>query len=271
MRYGDLAKMAMYEPPYTIDQIRKTHGDKVADELAKDTVHRWRADTGIELIHKEPDLKEFQRIVKNWGLMEGRMKAESDKKSKELFGKGNMERVKELMEEYERKEKAREFVAEVRKMALKRKLNMFLVTDGASGIVNNGNPAVRNAREAQIKWELEHGEDPDEDWGEKKAYKKETYESGSGTVESYTKDKTEDHDEIVLRLKDGRRIRISNNTRLGKRVEPSEGDSVNYHGHRIEGTNVVHKTHPNKRQRGGWLEHVKAAEDIMRSLLCQRQ
>ena len=50
-------------------------------------------------------------------------------------------------------------------MALKRKLNYFLVTDGASGISNNGNPAVRNAREAQIKWELEHGADPYEDWG----------------------------------------------------------------------------------------------------------
>ena len=32
--------------------------------------------------------------------MDGRLRYESDKKSKELFGKGNMERVKELLKEY---------------------------------------------------------------------------------------------------------------------------------------------------------------------------
>lgn len=33
----------------------------------------------------------------------------------------------------------------------------------------------------------------------KASSKKETYESGEGEVESYTKDKTKDHDEIVIR------------------------------------------------------------------------
>lgn len=93
----------------------------------------------------------------------------------------------------------------------------------------------------------------------KASSKRETYESGEGEVESYTKDKTKDHDEIVLRTKDGRRIVISNNTRLGKALKPRKGDSVGYHGYGVKGTNVVHKVHPNKRQRGGWLEHVKAA------------
>jgi len=94
----------------------------------------------------------------------------------------------------------------------------------------------------------------------------EQYTSGSGKVESYKKDKTEDHDEIVLRLKDGRRVVISNNTKLGIRVEPKEGDEVNYHGYGVKGTNVVHKVHPNKSSRGGWLEHVKKAasnDDIL--------
>lgn len=59
---------------------------------------------------------------------------------------------------------AREFVNEVIAMAKARGLNCFVVTDGASGITNNGNDAVRNAREAQIRWEKEHGFDPDEDW-----------------------------------------------------------------------------------------------------------
>ena len=176
-KYGSMAfqsgnlnktvKTAGYEPPYTLDQIREELGDEVADKLSKDPVHRWRSDTGIELIHKEPDLEEFKRIVRNWKLMDDAMKAKSDKKSKELFGKGNMERVEELLDTYRRREKARRFVSAVRKMALKRKLNMFLVTDGASGVVNNGNTAVRNAREAQIQWELEHGDDPYEDWSKK--------------------------------------------------------------------------------------------------------
>ena len=89
--------------------------------------------------------------------------------------------------------------------------------------------------------------------------KGEQYTSGSGKVESYKKDKTRDHDEIVLRLKDGRRVVISNNTKVGVRIEPREGDEVNYHGYGVQGTNVVHKVHPNQRSRGGWLEHVKKA------------
>jgi hypothetical protein len=42
---------------------------------------------------------------------------------------------------------------------------MFIVTDGASATLNNGNKAVRNARQAHIKWEIEHGFNPNEDYG----------------------------------------------------------------------------------------------------------
>lgn len=59
---------------------------------------------------------------------------------------------------------AREFVSFVLNTAKKNGLNVFVVTDGASGISNVGNPAVRNAREAHIKWEQQNGFDPDEDW-----------------------------------------------------------------------------------------------------------
>lgn len=91
---------------------------------------------------------------------------------------------------------------------------------------------------------------------EKKASSKnETYESGEGEVETYTPDKTDGHDEIVLRLKNGKKIVISNNTRIGIRVIPAEGDHIGYNGYRINGTNVVHKVHGNRHQRGGWLEH----------------
>lgn len=242
--------------------------------------------------------------------------------------------------------KARKLVDAVNRLARKQGLNFFIVTDGASGISNNGNPAVRNAREAQIKWEIEHGADPYDDWSkkassldldklfpnskfptedelkekeksfsvgdrvkvsdhircrqkghvgtivridpenkhgwksfvvefddkkcgsmgfssgnidkveEKKASSKsETYESGDGEVESFTPDKTDGHDEIVLRLKNGKKIVISNNTRIGIRVIPAEGDHLGYNGYHINGTNIVHKVHGNRHQRGGWLEH----------------
>ena len=63
-------------------------------------------------------------------------------------------------------EKARAFVSTVKKMAERQNLNLFIVTDGASATLNKGNLAVRNAREAHIKWELEHGFDPNEEYGD---------------------------------------------------------------------------------------------------------
>lgn len=53
--------------------------------------------------------------------------------------------------------KSREFVAEVLAMAKERGLNCFIVTDGASGITNNGNDAVNNARKSHMEWERKHG------------------------------------------------------------------------------------------------------------------
>lgn len=61
-------------------------------------------------------------------------------------------------------EKAREFVSKVKELAKEYNLPFFIVTDGASAISNNGCEAVRHAREEHIKWEKEHGEDPNEDW-----------------------------------------------------------------------------------------------------------
>lgn len=61
---------------------------------------------------------------------------------------------------------ARKFVSDVNKLAKKYDANYFIVTDGASGINNTGNPAVSNARDAHKKWEKSHKFDPDEDWSE---------------------------------------------------------------------------------------------------------
>lgn len=71
---------------------------------------------------------------------------------------------------------ARKFVNDVGKLAKKYNANYFIVTDGASGIHNNGNPAVKNARDAQVKWENDNGGDPDEDWSND--FKNESLEEG---------------------------------------------------------------------------------------------
>ena len=44
--------------------------------------------------------------------------------------------------------------------------NFFFVTDGASCIVNHGNPAVKAARQAVAKWETKNGFNKDEDWSD---------------------------------------------------------------------------------------------------------
>lgn len=62
-------------------------------------------------------------------------------------------------------ELSRQFVEEVLARAYELGLNVFVVTDGAYGTSNNGNPAVANARQAQVAWEQSNGFNPDEDWG----------------------------------------------------------------------------------------------------------
>jgi hypothetical protein len=64
--------------------------------LYNDPVHRWRAETGIELIHEEPDWDEYQRILRNWQLMTPEQKATSDAKAIELFGVDNMTYAKRI-------------------------------------------------------------------------------------------------------------------------------------------------------------------------------
>lgn len=65
---------------------------------------------------------------------------------------------------------ARKFVKDVGNIAKEYDANYFVVTDGASGVHNSGNEAVRAARKAHEQWERSHGEDPNEDWskGDKK-------------------------------------------------------------------------------------------------------
>jgi len=89
-----------YEPPYTLDQIKKEYGNEIFKKFKNDPVHSWRANTGIELIHKEPNVNEFNRIWKNWNYMSDSMKKTSDKKSIELFGVNNHVHYLRLKKEY---------------------------------------------------------------------------------------------------------------------------------------------------------------------------
>ena len=50
----------MYQRPYNIEEIKRIYPHK-AKILLNDPVHFWRAETGIELIHKEPTLEEQER------------------------------------------------------------------------------------------------------------------------------------------------------------------------------------------------------------------
>ena len=67
--------------------------------------------------------------------------------------------------------KARDFCEEVKEISKKYALPFFVVTKGASAYSNNGCDAVKHAREEHIKWELQNGYNPYEDWS--KEYERE--------------------------------------------------------------------------------------------------
>ena len=93
----------MYQRPYTTEEIKKLYPDK-AEMLLADPVHLWRAETGIELVHKEPTLDEQKRIWQNWNEMTDEMKKQSDLKSVEIFGMDNAAHNEGIMEEWEVKD-----------------------------------------------------------------------------------------------------------------------------------------------------------------------
>lgn len=93
-------KDEQYEPPMSLNDIRRNYGDELYNTLKNDVVHSWRANTGIELIHKEPSYEELVRIMKNWELMPKNLKIKSDKKSIELFGMTNKQHYNKLIKTY---------------------------------------------------------------------------------------------------------------------------------------------------------------------------
>ena len=96
-----IEESSKYDRPYSADEIKKKYGIDVYDKLVQDPVHKYRMDSGIELIHKEPSKDELERIWKNWNRMTTSQKRESDKKSIELFGKTNKDHYNELISSYD--------------------------------------------------------------------------------------------------------------------------------------------------------------------------
>lgn len=79
-----------------------------------------------------------------------------------------IEILESIIKDSDDKIKARAFCKDVQRLGKKYGLSYFFVTEGASCTMNNGNPAVRNARLKHEEWERNHGYDPDEDWSEDK-------------------------------------------------------------------------------------------------------
>lgn len=89
-----------YDPPYSAKEVKANYGKELYDKLSKDPAHKWRMNTGYELIHKEPSKQELKRIMQNWEKMPIVLQDISDSKSIELFGVDNRTHYKQLLKEY---------------------------------------------------------------------------------------------------------------------------------------------------------------------------
>ena len=140
---------------YNIFVYPKYRGKGFGKRLTRDAIEKYN---GIDLTVDKTNYRAIQ-LYKGFGFY--------------IVGEGNTEdeyymKLKSEIDESIEKdvdiELAKEFLNKVRELAEEYGLNFFCVTDGASAISNNGNPAVENARQAQIDWEIENGFDPNEDW-----------------------------------------------------------------------------------------------------------
>lgn len=89
-----------YDPPLDYSRL--------PEHLRQDEVHLWRADTGLELIHREPSQAELDRIWHNWERMTDRQKTISDKASRRFFGRSNSRHLADLRAEASSSESYRE-------------------------------------------------------------------------------------------------------------------------------------------------------------------
>lgn len=100
-------KKTKYERPYKLSTIKAKYPPKVYKMIAADPCHSWRARTGIDMIHLEPDDAEQKRTCSNWRLLPDRYKRVSDQKSVEIFGCDNLSHEKTLVIDRLKKEFSR--------------------------------------------------------------------------------------------------------------------------------------------------------------------
>ena len=100
-------KKTQYERPYKLSTIKAKYPPKVYKMLAADPCHSWRARTGIDMIHLEPDDAEQKRTCSNWRLLPDRYKRVSDQKSVDIFGCDNLSHEKTLVVDRLKKEFSR--------------------------------------------------------------------------------------------------------------------------------------------------------------------
>ena len=151
--------------------IKRYRGYGLSSKLLKDAVTKYKA---IDLcVDKDNEIA--IRLYKNNGFViigDGNNKNQYWMKLKSKLTKSEKENIKinesSLNEACKDIETARKFVRDVGKLAKKYNANYFIVTDGASGTSNTGNPAVKHARDCHIEWEKKHGHDPYEDWSKDK-------------------------------------------------------------------------------------------------------
>ena len=85
-----LQSLQQYQPPYNQQQLRQNGYDQeTIQRLKRDPVHKWRIQTGIQLIHRQPTKTQLERIWNNWQLMDDEQKTKSNQKCMQLFGVTN--------------------------------------------------------------------------------------------------------------------------------------------------------------------------------------
>ncbi len=67
--------------------------------------------------------------------------------------------------------KAQQFCLKVKELAAEYDLPFFIVTDGASAVVNKNCPAVYHARQSHIQWEKVNHINSNHDWAKQKTAK----------------------------------------------------------------------------------------------------
>lgn len=128
----------VYDPPLSVEEIKKKYSADLVKKLLNDPIHNWRALTGIELIHKEPTLVEQVRIWHNWQKMDLKQKRKSDTRSLELFGITNEKHHKQIMNEALRNSRKIPFPNEYKKALVEGKKNTTVRVEQEVGRYSQG-------------------------------------------------------------------------------------------------------------------------------------